>query len=167
MATYFAPAIKQFTKEVKAELGFVVSEVAKTTFKVLLTHSPHPGGSSNPWRNDISPYSKGAYVMSHRIGINAPSSEPCIILGDDVVFPNAKAIAESNGNAKLSGNTALIEKVVIHNKNPHAGAVEHGEWDWEFATAPAYYTYARTGQQMGKALDSQVRIAAAKYKGKK
>jgi len=165
----FAREIKAFRKDLEKELKFVLKKSSEFAFAVLVQNSPYPAAMefkvapSNSTEPRKSPYSTGAYLLSHKVGINGPSSDPpiekivtyktglnkektkSIDLKADKARVMSEFLAKDNANMVIAQIKAF-DSVHFTNKNSHALNVEYGDWNWKGATAPAYHTYGHAWQ---------------------
>ena len=149
-------------------------------FATLTQDSPYPGAvefkpkaSGDVLEPRRSPYSTGAYILSHKIGINMPSMEPPVekivtyktgkdgekIGSIDLKADKARVMAEflTKQNAgKVIAQIEAYDTVYITNKNSHAMNVEYGNWNWKGATAPAYHVYEKTASRISQVFQSYI-----------
>jgi len=157
----FQKDLADFQSETERLISFAAKKVGETAFKTVIKYSPYPMNPGTGRRSDDSPHSRGSYVLSHRIGINAPSNEAPTVVPDGQVIIDAdtQALAELDKLKQLP----RYPSVFISNRCGHADQVEYGAWDWEGAKAPAYFTYMIASEILKKRLSSILKSAQNQF----
>lgn len=129
----FKIELDSFIEEIKDKTAEAVREVSKQAFMFVVAFSPKP-------QNAL--YSRGSYVLSHRIGINTLESDYTIVPGDE----DQKDFGAQNEALSLIGKLDRVkagDTVIISNSIPWADKVEYIGWYDPPRNHPPYNTYKK------------------------
>lgn len=116
----FTIDLTAFQEKIKDNVVEAVREVAAEAFRQIVGFSPTP-------QNSDAGYSRGSYVLSHRIAINKVDSSTTVVpgaRGDKDYGAASKAMGQiSNLDGLKLGDTAFIS-----NSLPYAHKVEYLGW---------------------------------------
>ena len=128
----FIKELNDFKEDIDKEISATLKKTAELAFDTLI---------------GFSPVYTGSYVMSHRIGLNGPSSSPPSLHAGLSLGSNAKNTARSR-KSKLSKIDKNITSIHITNDLYYAMNVEYG-----WATGhPGWFPFTNTENVMRTAM---------------